>query len=160
MRGYPLANQDEIAQRLIPQPFLSPHYNLQVETGPDDISPFDDQSTLYPLGDPAWSGPLVLLTGPYAVSAAEDFMQFLVGAHRPLAVVGRRSAGTNGNITGVQLPGGFEFTYTGMQVLNPDGTRFHGVGIAPDLNVDVTAADLRDGIDRALLTAIGVLQGN
>jgi C-terminal processing protease CtpA/Prc len=113
-----------------------------------------------PLGPPAWRRPIVLLTGPHAVSAAENFMQMLVGAHRLTAIVGeQRSAGTNGNITGVQLPGGFAFSYTGMRVLNPDGSRHHGVGIVPDVDTSLSAADLRDGVDRDLLAAIAVLGG-
>jgi C-terminal processing protease CtpA/Prc len=81
-------------------------------------------------------------------------MQMLVGADRLEAVVGQRSAGTNGNITGLSLPGGFVFLFTGMEVRNPDGSRFHGVGIEPDVEVETSAADLRDGIDRDLLEAI------
>jgi hypothetical protein len=85
-------------------------------------------------------------------------MQMLVGADR-VTVVGQRSAGTNGNITGLSLPGGFGFTFTGMEVLNPDGSRFHGIGIEPDVYVPLTAQDLRDGVDRDLLTAIDLLNG-
>jgi hypothetical protein len=113
---------------------------------------------LFPIGGPRFDGPIVVLTGPHAVSAAENFMQMLVGADR-VTVVGQRSAGTNGNITGVSLPGGFGFTFTGMEVLNPDGSRFHGIGIEPDVYVPLTAQDLRDGVDRDLLTAIDLLSG-
>src|SRR5439155_24716603 len=95
--------------------------------------------------------------GPHAASAAENFMQMLVGADRLLAVVRQRSAGTNGNITGAHVPGAFAFTYTGMEVRNPDGSTFHGAGIVPDVPVASSAADVRDGIDRELLTAIQVM---
>jgi hypothetical protein len=66
----------------------------------------------------------VLLVGPHAVSQAEHFSQMIAGAHRAVAIVGRTTAGTNGNITGVQLPGGWAITHTGMGVTNPDGSRF------------------------------------
>src|SRR5262249_8300745 len=102
----------------------------------------------------AYSGPIVLLTGPHAASAAENFMQLLVGAHRLQAVVGRQSAGTNGSATGLTLPGGFGFTFTRMEVRNPDGSPFHGVGIVPDIVVPMDARDLANGVDRDLLTAI------
>lgn len=158
MRGYPGgANHYEVAARLIRQPFLSPIFDNNVFEGPDTLTRSPSQYLLFPEPAPAWDGPIVLLTGPHAVSAAENFMQMLVGADRLTAVVGQRSAGTNGNITGVQLPGGFEFLYTGMEVRNVDGSTFHGVGITPDIEVPLTAADLRDGIDRDILTAIDVL---
>jgi C-terminal processing protease CtpA/Prc len=85
----------------------------------------------------------------------------LVGSGRLMPVVGERpSAGTNGNNAGISLPGGFGFSYTGMRVLNPDGSRFHGIGIVPTVRTSLTAADLRDGIDRDILAAVGVLGGS
>jgi len=94
----------------------------------------------------------------HSETAAETFMQMLVGAHRLTAIVGGNSAGSNANITELSLPEGFVFMYAGMEVLNPDGSRFEGLGITPDVMVPVTAGDLRDGIDRDLLTAIGILK--
>ncbi len=60
---------------------------------------------------------------------------------------------------GFSFPGGFGFTYTGMKVLNPNGTQFHGVGIVPDVKVQLTASALRDGVDEVLCAAIAVLKG-
>jgi C-terminal processing protease CtpA/Prc len=79
----------------------------------------------------------------------------LVDAGR-VKVIGRRSAGTNGNITGVQLPGGFGFSFTGMEVRHADAEKslFHGVGIAPDADVPLSPADFRDGLDPELLAAV------
>ena len=109
------------------------------------------------MASPSYAGPIVLITGPGAVSAAENFMMMLVGAGR-VTVVGRTSAGTNGNITGVQLPGGFSFSFTGMAVTFPDGSRFHGVGIVPDVEVQPTAADYASRRDAELLAAIQILR--
>jgi hypothetical protein len=159
MRGYPGVNHYEVAARLIQDPFFSAIFKVNQFNGVDDSSISTAQYPLFPAGAPSFDGPIVLLTGPHAVSAAENFMQMLVGADR-VTVVGQRSAGTNGNITGVQVPGGFGFSYTGMEVLNPDGSQHHGIGIEPDVYVPLTAEDLRDGIDRDLLTAIGLLTGN
>ena len=82
----------------------------------------------------------------------------LVGADRLRAIVGRQSAGTNGNISAISLPGGFEFSFTGMEVRNPDGSRFHGIGIMPDIEVAIAALDLQNGVDRDLLVAIGLFK--
>ena len=43
---------------------------------------------------------------------------------------------------------------TGLHVRNPDGSLFFSIGIVPDVEVPVIAADLRDGVDRDLLMAI------
>jgi hypothetical protein len=159
MRGYP-SNYDhyELAMRLQREPIRSARFGLGVYTGPDKLDHVVEQYDLEPLSDPAFDGPIVLLTGPHAVSAAENFMIMLVQPRRVRAVVGQQSAGTNGNITAIQLPGGFAFSYTGMNLTLPDGSRFHGLGIQPDVPVALTAKDLRDGIDRDLLTAIEVLR--
>lgn len=157
MRGFP-ADGFETARRLIATPFVSPIFRRNVYAGPFEPTVSTEQDQFSPLGPPAFHGPIVLLTGPHAVSGAENFMQMLIGAGRVKAVVGRRSAGTNGNITSLALPGGMFFLYTGMEVRNVDGSRFHGVGIVPNVEVPLTVADLRDGIDRALLTAIDLLR--
>ncbi len=159
MRGYPGADHFEVAARLIPYVFFSPLFITQLQLGPDARSTFDAGGAVFPLNNPSYAGPIALLVGPHTVSAAENFSQMLVGAGRTAVVIGAQSAGTNGNITGVQLPGGFGFTYTGVQTLNPDGSRFHGIGIAPDVTVPLTAADLRDGVDRDLLAAVSALKG-
>jgi C-terminal processing protease CtpA/Prc len=161
MRGYPGADINEVAARLIRQPFVTPQFGVTARLGPDDSTLRFYQFPAFPIwSPPVWNRPIVLLTGSHAVSNAENFMQRLTraGADRVAAVVGRRSAGTNGDITGVQLPGGFVFIYTGMELRNPDGTTFHGVGIAPDIPVTTTATDLRDGVDPDLLSAIEYLR--
>jgi C-terminal processing protease CtpA/Prc len=156
MRGYPAVDGFAFAQQLIPNDFLSPRFEITSFAGPNEGSVIRSQLPIPGLGDAAFQRPIVLIVGPHSVSADENLMQMLVGAGRLSAIVGRNSAGTNGNITELSLPGGFAFSYTGMKVENPDGSRFHGVGIVPDHEVAITAADLRDGIDRALLEAVRV----
>jgi C-terminal processing protease CtpA/Prc len=161
MRGYPGGDHFATAAQLINDVFLSPQFIVPFRAGPDHFEETFSQFPIGPFAQPVWNGrPIVLLTGPHAVSAAENFMQMLVGSGRVTAIVGvSSSAGTNGNITGISLPGGWLFTYTGMRVLNPDGSRFHGIGIVPTVRTTLTAADLRDGVDRDLLAAIDVLDG-
>ena len=78
-------------------------------------------------------------------------------AKRLKAVVGRGSAATNGNITGLQLPGAFAISFTGMEVLHADGSRFHGLGIVPESEVALTANDFSGDKDPELSRAIEVL---
>jgi C-terminal processing protease CtpA/Prc len=157
LRGYPRIDHYEIARRLIPQSFHSPIFRTPVITA-HGREVQENQYTLQPLADPAFHGPLILLVGPGSVSAAENLATMLVDADRA-TVIGLRSAGTNGNITGVQIPGRFGFTFTGMEVLHADGSTFHGQGIAPDVEVWPTVADLAAERDPALEKAIEVLQG-
>lgn len=158
MRGYPGVNHYAVAQALIPVDFSSPIFEVPTWTGPDQLdivrSVYDESPSAAP-----YTGPIVLLVNPTTVSAAENFSIMLVAADREVTVVGRPSAGTNGNITGVHLPGGYAVTFTGMGIRFPDETRFVGVGIVPDVEVSPTAADYRDGRDPVIAEAIAVLGG-
>lgn len=154
MRGAPGVSNYEVAERLIPRPFTAPRFSWMTYTGPDRTELHEEQYQRTPRTDPSWAGPIVLITGPHAASASENFMQMLVGADRLAAIVGQPSAGTNGNRTEAMLPGQFRFSYTGMEVRNPDGSLFHGVGIRPGVVVPITATDLRDRVDRDLVVAI------
>ncbi|MFZ5481379.1 MAG: S41 family peptidase [Myxococcota bacterium] len=154
MRGYPAGNHYTYAERLITGPFSSPTFGVPVWQGPDEGS--WEQSSYEFEGTGEVAAPIVLLVGPRTVSAAENFSTMLVGAGA-VTVVGRQSAGTNGNITGVRVPGELGLSFTGMEVLYPDGSTFHGVGIVPDVEVDRTAADLRDDVDVDLAAALALL---
>jgi len=156
MRGYPGVDHYTVAEDLISGEFLSPIFANYVWAGAESVSEFVDQYDRSGADD-ATTLPIVLLTSPITVSAAENFSMMLTGADR-VTVVGRNSAGTNGNITGARLPGGFYFTFTGMQVLFPDGSRFHGVGIQPDVEVGPTPQDYADGADPELEAAIETLR--
>lgn len=154
MRGYPGVNHYAVASALIDGAYASPTFRVPTYQGPGE--PTISESSYDLSGTSTFAGPIALLVGPTTVSAAENFSMMLVGADR-VTVVGRRSAGTNGNITGLKLPGGFYLSFTGMEVLYPDGSTFHGVGIVPEVEAAPTAASYRDDTDPELLAAIEAL---
>ncbi len=157
MRGHPGAlNHYAVAKRLIGKPFTSSFFRIPTWTGPEQRGVKEFQYAFEPVA-PVYPGPIILLVGPGAASAAENFSTMLVGAQR-VRVVGRRSAGTNGNITGLSLPGDALFIFTGMEILMPDRSTFHGVGIVPDVEVLPTAQDFAAGRDPELLKAVELLQ--
>jgi hypothetical protein len=159
MRGYPGGiDHYEAAQRLISETFRSPLFRTPIHAGPGRSWLEREQFQLEPLDGPSFHGPIAFIVGPHTVSAAENFALMLVGAQR-VTVVGLPSAGTSGNRTGVQLPGGFGVSFTGMEVRFPDGAVFHGVGIQPEEPVELQAADFKEGRDPELQAAIAVLRG-
>mgnify|MGYP006202960503 CR=1 FL=1 len=156
MRGYPVPlHQLEYVARVVPVNAASPQFILPRV----DVTGQDTASQAYfiePLTDPSFGGPVALIVGANTVSAAENLSMMLVDAER-VTVVGRRSAATNGNITGVQLPSGLGFTFTGMEVRHADGADFHTIGILPQVEATLTAGDLSAGIDPELDAAIDAL---
>ena len=155
MRGYPGINHYEVAQRLIQETFSSPIFHVRQYEGPKEGAIDEASFPLGSLSNPSFSGPVALLVSHHTVSAAENFSIMLVDTQR-VTVIGQQSAATNGNITGVQLPGHFGFSFTGMEVLHADAAKsvFHGIGIVPDIEVPLLAQDFADGTDAELLAAI------
>ena len=101
----------------------------------------------------------ILLIDPRAVSYSESLAGYFA-AHANGTIVGEPSAGANGNVSRVELPGGFDFRFTGMRVTTHDGKTFHTKGFQPDIVVKPTLEGIRAGRDEVLERAIEVAQGN
>lgn len=107
--------------------------------------------------EPHIDTPAVFLTDHRAISYAESLIG-QVKHHELGTVVGSNTAGANGNVLPLQLPGGFTVSYTGMFVVGPDGEPFHGRGIEPHVRVVPTVEGLREERDELLERALEVLQ--
>jgi C-terminal processing protease CtpA/Prc len=158
MRGYPGIDHYEVVKRLISGNFHSPLWLVTTRTGTRPPRVVDESMVLVGrTAPPRYDGPVVLLVGPGTVSAAENLSMMLVDAGRVMTV-GRTTAGTNGDITGVQLPAGLAFTFTGIEVRFADNRTFHGAGVMPAVRVEPTIADYAAGRDAELEKAISVLR--
>lgn len=155
MRDYPSVNHYAVIPWLCADSITSPWFGIPTWDGPRD-SYVEDSNYVIECEDGAYTGPISLLVSNKSVSAAENFSQMLVTQEK-VTVVGQQSAGTNGNITLAFLPGGLFIYFTGMRILNPDSSVFHGVGILPDVPVTVTAQDFADGLDPELEAAVRAL---
>lgn len=69
-------------------------------------------------------------------------------------LVGEPTAGTNGNINPIRVPGGAIVYWTGMRVIKHDGSVHHGQGIRPTIPVSRTRAGIAAGRDEQLEAAI------
>ena len=99
----------------------------------------------------------VLLVDERSVSNAEMFSQVI--KHYKLAtIIGRTTAGANGNRNDIDLLNDFQISFTGLKVTNPDGSRFHAVGVLPDIIVNETSEDLRNGKDIYMEKALKFLE--
>ncbi len=153
VRGFPRIDLYEVAQRLICTQAGSPVLKIPVLSSPFDRDFVVRTRELVPLAGPNYCGPLTLLIGPHTVSSAEQLSMMFVDAKRVRVFGEDSSAGANGNVTGIQLPGSLVLTFTGMKVLHADGSTYIGRGIRPDVVVPLTAEDLATGHDTTLLRA-------
>ncbi len=101
-------------------------------------------------------GPVAFLTDARAISYAETLLAMVAG-HDLGEIVGSPTAGTNGNINPFSLPGGYRITWTGMEVLNHDGTPLSGHGVEPTIPAARTLAGVRAGRDEVLEHALDAL---
>ena len=106
--------------------------------------------------EPYLAAPRVFLTDGGAISYAESTMG-IVEAYKLGEIIGEATAGTNGNVNPILLPGGFNVTWTGMKVIKHDGTRHHGVGIRPTVPLQPTQAGIAAGRDELLERAVALL---
>jgi C-terminal processing protease CtpA/Prc len=69
-------------------------------------------------------------------------------------VIGSQTAGADGNVTYLMLPGGVRTLFTGLGVYYPDGRPTQRVGIVPDIEIRPTLKGVRAGRDEVLERAL------
>ncbi len=106
---------------------------------------------------PRIGGRVVFINVPAVVSYGETCMA-MIAHHKLATLVGESTAGCNGNVNFIELPGGFRIMWTGMEVLKLDRSPFYGVGFVPDHPVSRTLEAVRQGRDEFLEKAIEVIE--
>jgi len=155
-RGYP--NQSPFflsklakAEKMESQKWLVPVFKFPFQQQMEyDTSNWRIPKAKKPIPD---SCKVVFLTNYKAISASETLMS-IVKYYKVGTIIGETTAGTNGNIVATDFNKTFKFIFTGMKVLNQDGSQFHGIGVVPDIEVKPTIKGIREGRDEVLEYAI------
>jgi carboxyl-terminal processing protease len=103
-----------------------------------------------------FTGKVAVLAGPRSFSAAEDFLMSFDTMQRGV-IVGEASAGSTGQPLFMRLPGGGSGRLCVKYDIYPDGKRFVGVGIQPQIASAPTVADIRARRDTVLERALVAL---
>jgi C-terminal processing protease CtpA/Prc len=158
LRGYPAVGTATLSH-LTDQPVSSAQWHVPAVTRPDRLEMAFEQSSwdLEPEA-PRIRGKVAFLTDARAISYAETFLG-IVEHYRLGEIVGSPTAGTNGNVNSIELPGGYRVRWTGMKVLKHDGSRHHGVGILPTVPASRTLQGIRAGRDEVLERGLEVVAG-
>lgn len=102
---------------------------------------------------PHYTGKLAILVDETSQSQAEyTAMAFRSAPHA--IVVGSMTAGADGNVSQIALPGGLSTMISGIGVFYPDKKPTQRVGIVPDIEVKPTIAGIRAGRDEVLDEAV------
>jgi C-terminal processing protease CtpA/Prc len=73
-------------------------------------------------------------------------------------IVGSTTAGADGNVSAIFLPGGLRTMISGIGVYDPDGTETQRIGIVPDVEVKPTIEGIKDGRDEVMEKAIEIVE--
>lgn len=106
-----------------------------------------------------FDGKVVVLVNELSQSQAEyTAMAFRAGDN--VTIVGSTTAGADGNVSQIALPGGMSTMISGIGVYYPDGTETQRIGIVPDVEVNLTIEGIKNGIDEPLEKAIEIINNN
>jgi len=159
VRGYPKLECDFL-NNLSDKKLYSAKWNVPQIIYPDyeNLVGFDtsERWEMEPL-EPQFKGKIVFMTNGGAISYAESLMG-IVEAYSLGEIIGEQTAGTNGNVNPIYLPGGYTAQFTGMKVLKHDDTPHHGVGIHPTVPVSRTIKGIREKRDEFLEKALELIE--
>lgn len=99
---------------------------------------------------------IVIIINELTQSSAEyHTMAFRVASNA--IVIGSTTAGADGNVSTIILPGNVRTMISGIGVYYPDGTETQKVGIIPDIEMKPTVEGIRKGEDELLNKAIEII---
>jgi C-terminal processing protease CtpA/Prc len=102
---------------------------------------------------PYFEGKVAILVDEVTQSSAE-YTTMAFRARPGTVVVGSTTAGADGNVSAIPLPGGLRTMISGIGVFYPNHRPTQRVGIAPDVVIRPTIAGIRAGRDEVLEAAI------
>ena len=104
-----------------------------------------------------YKGKVVVLINEDAISQAEHTCLFFEAA-TDVTFIGTPTAGANGDVTYMVLPGNLAVSFSGHNVRHADGRQLQRVGIQPTIKVAPTIRGLVEGRDEILDAAVKFLE--
>lgn len=165
MRGYPNGTAWSIAPRLttkgnvVAALFYRPILEATSLTNSElaESASYSFSQRLPDTNGELYKGKVVVLINEDAISQAEHTCMFFEAA-TDVTFIGTPTAGANGDITFMVLPGNLTISFSGHDVRHADGRQLQRVGIQPTIKVSPTIRGLIDGRDEILEEAIKFLQ--
>jgi Peptidase family S41 len=148
-------NAMEIASRFVDRKHTYAYVRWRDGPRHDDLGP-PRALTVSP-ASAAFTGPVVVLTNRKVYSAAEDFVLAMRQAPHAI-IVGDSTGGGLGNPLVHELANGWTYRFSEWLETAPDGTVAEEAGLAPDVWVRGSAAELAAGRDAILDSAMAILR--
>ncbi len=106
-----------------------------------------------------YKGKVVIIVNEVTQSSAE-FHTMAYRTHPNATVIGSTTAGADGDVSEIYLPGGIRTMISGIGIYYPDGTETQRTGIVPDIEVKPTINGIKEGRDELLEKAIEIINKN
>ena len=103
-----------------------------------------------------YAGKLIILVDERTISKAE-YITMELSTIPGAIVLGSTTAGADGNVVKLSLPGGFHSAFSGIGIFYPDGTETQRNGIKINKVVRPTIKSIREGRDELLEEAIRII---
>jgi C-terminal processing protease CtpA/Prc len=106
--------------------------------------------------DDYYKGKIIIIVNAKTQSNAEYTTMALRVAPKA-TIIGSTTAGADGNVSKIILPGNIRTMISGIGVYYPDRTETQRVGIVPDIEINPTIEEIRNGTDGLLNRAIKLI---
>lgn len=117
----------------------------------------ENAETVKPNKEKFYSKPIIVLTSPRTFSAAEDFLVAFDYMKRG-KIVGEPTGGSTGQPMNFSLPGGGSARICSKRDTYPDGKKFAGIGVQPNILVSPKISDFIENKDAVLERALRELK--
>ncbi len=107
---------------------------------------------------PHYKGKAAILVDEISQSQAEYTTMAFRSAHGAM-VIGSTTAGADGNVSPIPLPGGYQTMISGIGIFYPDKKPTQRIGMIPDVVMQPTIAGIRAGRDEVLEEALRRILG-
>lgn len=109
-----------------------------------------------PKSKESYAGKLIVIVNELSLSQAEyTAMAFRVGDNS--TIIGSTTAGADGDVSTIVIPGGLITMISGIGVYYPNGEETQRVGIVPDIEVKPTIEGIKNGKDELMEKAIELI---
>ena len=165
MRGYPNGTAWSIAPRLtekkdvVAAQFSRPILEATSLTNSElaDSANYSFAQRIPERQGDVYKGKVVVLINEDAISQAEHTCMFFEAA-TDVTFIGTPTAGANGDVTNMVLPGNLTVSFSGHDVRHADGRQLQRLGIQPTIRVERTIRGMVEGRDEILDAAVKFLQ--
>ena len=158
IRNYPALENlvDNLARYFISNTTPFAKFTIGNMNNPGEFT-FSRTNKIHRWKDYIYQGKLVVIVNEETQSMAEyTAMALRAGDHT--TIIGSQTAGADGNVSAITLPGGLKTRISGIGIYYPDGRETQRIGIIPDIEIRPTIQGIREGRDELLEKAIEIIK--